>query len=210
MSQTTAGRFPLDPNFVGSGINALVGAEFSPMNAFATRRTNGFIRTAQLQNQPTIMESWNLLGWSVRARLVAAGTPQNMFGGGPFTSPWARLGDLWVGLMLDAPLQNAGGFQLSGVTDAPGIAAFPQDLSTFGKLWAGSDPVAWISDSQASLGINIADQDCSLLGLTFMFGSPIRARSGAQLQMTTILTPSITNGVSLYLRSMDFSVIYDT
>lgn len=206
MSQTTAGSFPSDPNF-STFTTQMVGAEVSPANTYPTRRMSGFIRTAQLVDQPTVTQAWTILGWSVRARLVASA---NVISAGAPLPAWAQLGDLWCGLMLDANLQNAGGTAPSGVK-LSGNASFPQDLSTFGKLWSGgSDPVAFLSDSQVLVGAGLTDPDCSLLGLTYMLPSPVRARSGAQLQMATILTPSITNGVSLFLRSMDFSLIYDT
>lgn len=77
---------------------------------------------ATLQNQPTLMESWNIVAWSIALRVQL-----QLLSSSTGFAPHGRLGDIYAGLIVDVPQAN----------DPP----FPSDSSLVQQLFNGdSDP----------------------------------------------------------------------
>ncbi|HEX6461118.1 MAG TPA: hypothetical protein VF032_19535 [Thermoleophilaceae bacterium] len=172
--------------------------------------SSGAIRTEQIQIQPTLVEHWSIIGWSIRLDI---GFLQ------AFGPVWGRLGNLWAGLLVDSALHNAGGAIAGGVgnnspTQQPGAVALPQDLSTFSKIWDGStDAISQVGKAGNLFpGIGISGRTLGApVGTTFMLPSPVDISPGTLLQMVLILTPSLSaGGLMILIQNAGFTVLYDT
>lgn len=179
-----AGSFPKQP---GANFVSIDGGAGAGQGAFTQGRTI----TTQATVQPSLTEKWTAVGWSMRAKMCIVpplvGDPT-----------WARFGNLWGGLEVDAPPQP------------PGFPAqigpkFPADLSPFAILWNGpNDPLPLLSSA------NSPESQFGIVALTFMLPVPILIRSGANLQMALVLTSSLVAGnVSVVIRDCEWSLIYD-
>lgn len=198
MSQIQTGSFPrqdLKPTNV-----VLYDGPVSNIAQF----TAGGVRVANLNIQPTLVQKWAVIGWSIRMRIgLQLATPGTVTGQGLAT--YGRLGDVWVGLVADASASNAGGVDVTPGIVKPGSASFPFDLSTFEKVFDGSsDPI------RQPANLTIADQ-YQLIGVTYGLPSPIEVVSGTQLQMALVQTPTLAGPgmFGLIVYSCDFSVIYN-
>jgi hypothetical protein len=187
-SQTLPGTFRRS---LGLGPDHVVLTDLGPNFA---DWTTGAVRVSPMPIWPSLMQRWRVLGFSTRGRLYGVRVNPPTFG---------RLGKLLVGLLVDAPLTDAG----SGL---PGVAQFPVDLSTFDTVWDGQqDQLRFIAPPFVPAAL-IPDESCGLIGKTFMFPSPVEVGSGAQMQMAAVLTPSLTAGaLNLVLKSLDYSLIYE-
>lgn len=154
----------------------------------------GKTRVQQLSNSPSLVKPWTVYGWTMEIRLGYQFTTSGVAPGSPF----GRMGDLWGGLLIDTPL-----------SDSPFAANLPPDLSTFTKIWEGNtDPVRQVAGSSPVTAFQ-------LVPVTFMLPSPVVARSGAQLAMGLVLTPSLWGSTAasadthqLRIPTAFFSVIY--
>lgn len=158
--------------------------------AGSTTYTPGATRTDPLHLQPTLVETWSIVGFTVRVRLALMASTN-------VGQVWGRLGTLWAGLITDSSLPSQ---QLAG---------FPTDLSTMTAIWDGKqDEVRTVP-----LAVPVNPLDCSLIAATFMLPQPISVRSGSQLQMGLVLTPSMltcaAGTLGLLVLSCSYSVIYN-
>jgi hypothetical protein len=155
--------------------------------------TKGAIRTMPVAIQPTLMERWRIVGFSVRAQLGIVRALAN-----PFYGRWT---DLWSGLLVDTTMS-----EFSGIQGDRGAVTLPQDLSTFAKLWSGqTDAPPPIITSPFAI---TAGQ--GWFGLTYMLPAPIDVRLGAQISFALILMPMLLGfGMGFKVGSCDFSVLYD-
>lgn len=157
-------------------------------------RTVGQYAAVQLPVQPTSASAWVILGFSVQVRMA-------IYINGVTPPYWARLGDLWAGLLIDRPAvqRNVSGFARWGPAD------FPPDVSMMTKIWDGStDPITTIN---SSTGLDTSN--FHLISEVFSIPFPVTIRPGSQLYFGLILTPSILDTL-IYPAVLDceFSVIY--
>lgn len=167
-----------------------------------TIRDPGAIRVAPLTIQPNLTQRWVAIGWNVRARVAIATSPT--------FQTYAKFGQLWTGLMVDSTLGNSGG--IAGLFPLSGGATFPGDFSNFDVLWGGNDDPLPVFDRNvlAPIASFPAVTAWGLLAKTFMFPSPIDIRSGSNMQMALVLTPSILGQfVTVKVLSCDFTVLYN-
>lgn len=190
--QVLAGEFERnDPAYLTPGVAALVDGD----GFGVTNYTTGTTRLDQLPFSPNLTERWTIIGYSVRIRM---GLLQN--GAGPM---WGRIGNLWAGLISDSPLASA---------QSPN---FPIDLSTFVQVFnGGQDTLRLVADpSTFATPALINDAQYSLIAQTFMLPQPIQVRSGSQLQMALIMTPSMLTSLAgltrILVRSCSYSVLYN-
>lgn len=155
----------------------------------------GATRVSTVNSQPTLSQPWTIYGWSVRIRAVI----------GVFQRPYfARFGNLWFGLAINANLIDTGGIDPASSNALSGGATLPPDLSTFDKVWDG-DSLKVVDIAQ-----QLDDTDFDLLGVTYLFPAPITIGPGSQMQMALVLNPSvIANNVAFVVRSCEYSLIYD-
>lgn len=171
------------------------------------QRLSGGVRTVQANIQPTLMETWTILGWTM-----------NIFFGwnraGGFNGPyWGQLGQIWAGLQVDGFLREAGGGSGGGFS-LPGGAAFPTDMSTFTKAWdADSDPTPANVENAAG-GTTVG---FTVVPAIFQLPFPLLLRSGARLQMVLIRTPPVVGSViaaggmpGIEIRAAQYTISYDT
>lgn len=177
-----AGAFPVNPT--GGNVNVL-----ADVTGVQNDYTSGQTVVSPVTSNPTLLERWVVLGWSMRVR-VAVFTPA----GSPAPPYWARFGKLWGGFMPSASIQNQG------------AVAFPPDMSTFTVLWDGQFPIPVFSGSPATP----TTPAFGLVALTYMLPSPIPLRPGAQIQMGLVMTPTLSSGsITLAVRECIYSIIYD-
>lgn len=183
--QVLAGEFPTLPP-----TNSVYGDTIAgPTTGFTT----GLTRVVPLQLQPTLVERWQIIGYSVRIRLgLAFFLPSGQI--------WGRLGQLWTGLVTDSSLTPAN------------VATFPSDLSTFVKVWDGqNDDIREVNLNELNAG-TANPLGYTLIAQTFMLPQPIEIRSGSQIQMALVLTPSMITTLTaaeLVILRASYSVIYN-
>lgn len=190
--QVLAGQFDrVDPAYQ-PGFMVLVDGDGTPTTGY----TPGATRVDQLPFSPTLVEKWSVIGYSVRVRL---GLSRTITDG----QMWGRLGSLWAGLISDSSLKPAQ------------YANFPIDLSTFVKVFDGAqDEIRWVTNpgSFTAPG-NIPDNTYTLIADTFMLPQPVEVRSGAQVQMCLVQTPSLltvsAGTMQFNVRDCTYSVIYN-
>lgn len=225
-AETLTGRFtyPLDANVPADQfvfIDKVPGAVATA--GVASAYTNGLVRVQPIDLRPSLMETWSLLGWSLRARV---GYVQQ---GAPVGGPWARWGDVWAGLTVDRPMDNIGGGVFFnnvglGIVQSPKIATegraqLPEDLSTFAKLWRPDDPLPLFQNDFALNGWPAGGTArMAPVALLNMLPIPLALNTGLTLQMVLIVTPSIhamvvSPGVGellhFALAEVAFTVFYD-
>lgn len=186
------------PELPGAGINAV--AVDTPTNGVAythvTDRTPGFYAFQRLPDSPTSADAWDILAFTVSLRL---GVVVDLAGGLPAGYQyWARFGDLWAGVVLDGTILAGA----AGQTPIWPPGQFPSDLSTFDRIWDGSqDDIRVVNSSTIT--------DFTLIARTFQLPFPPRIRSGSQLGFALILTPSILDpAIAIFVRSCQFSIAY--
>lgn len=160
-------------------------------------KTPGVVRTADINLQPSLVQSVSVIGWTASARLGVPSVGVQSYG---------ILGSLWIGIAVDASIPNAGGADMSG-HQVPGVATFPADLSGFSQVWDGSTDT--INRVANGLLVDPNESDYALVADTFMLPTPIKFTAGNALQMVAVLTPSkLSNGLYVIIQSIKYSVIY--
>lgn len=204
MSDILTGTFPPKDLFLGT-VGALIEAGNAGGVGLPPAWTAGVIRVVPVGVQPSLVQRWTVLGFSVQIRIAMQFTPRNVFNSQPLAA-YGTFGKLYAGLLFDATTSNSGGM-MNG-SQLPGGAYFPFDLSTFTVVWDGSEDSARVIAQGAG---NAPDSSFSLLAETFMFPSPVAIRSGSNMEMALVLTPSVLSpcDAGLIVRSCAYSVIYD-
>lgn len=171
-------------------------------------RTNGVTRISQVTAVPNVLQTFTLLGWSMRVYLVVSGSVV------PY---YANMGRLWGGMLIDSPLQSGGGWSMASgsLLAVPGQAVLPPDLSTFDELWTQDDDITSTGWSFTSGPLPPPSNPAfggvvpTLVGKTFMFNSPIVIRPSTDLKMALVMTPSIMSWqLWLVCLQADFTVLY--
>lgn len=189
--QVLAGAFTRDDPSFALGQAVLVDGQSTALTAF----TGGSTRLAQLPFQPNLTETWQVIGYSTRIRMGLAGQ------GAALGQMWGRLGNLWAGLVTDSSLKPS--FN----------ANFPIDLSTFVKVFdGGQDDLRFVNSPASSSPPGALDY--TLLAGTFMLPQPIIVRSGSQVQMCLVLTPSMLTCsgaglMNIIVQDCSYSVLYN-
>lgn len=202
--QTIAGAFTQVPISYTLGFGGTAVCQDPGGGGAFSAYTSGITRVSPLTVQPSLVQDWSVLGITVqtRAAVVAINRPTVAF-------TFGRFGSIWAGLFLDTPVRDFGPPQ------------FPADMSPFTKIWdRDSDPpLRLLQNVTADPGEDLF----SLLATTFMFPVPLSVRSGSQLAMGLILTPSLVDGGVLVnttpqniglntvvtVKSCRYSVLYD-
>lgn len=159
----------------------------------------GASRFEPLSFAPTLMEKWQIIGFTTRAAIALNArdsiTPTNpvQFNG--------KCGSLWGGVAPQSDLQNSAGA-------GPII---PADLSTFTQLWNGDDPVKVFQQFALPNDPTLY----TTLVQTFLLPVPMDVRSGSNLGVGIFLLPSllgITGGavplIDVLVRQVTFVVLY--
>jgi hypothetical protein len=207
-TQTITGEFPRG-DWGSSFISFDTAVIYDDIMQGAAGRSHGATRVARVDLQPTLMQHWRILGWSISAKLGLAISPAL-----PVTAGiWGTLGELWAGLASGANLADSGGMPhgIAFGTVPKTQVAFPPDMSTFAKIWDGAEErITLISNALSGLE---ADARAVQVGLTYMLPSPIEHTTGSQVQMVLALTKSVIGTISgpcsVLVRSATYTLIYD-
>lgn len=159
----------------------------------------GASRGIQLRINPSVMQRFTLIGFSTQVRMAvaAASGPVVAANGGA----WARFGDLWAGLYVNAPLPNT-----NDVFNPQVGAAFPPDLSTFAKIWDGSSDPVQIYDATTPRPLDPYSQ---LIASNTMLPAPVQIAPSSNVGFGLVLTPSLmTDNVKPTIVSCSYSVLY--
>lgn len=186
------------PELPGLGISCVAidlatnGISFTHQND----RTPGFYASVPLAAQPTNIDSWEILAFTIQLRLGLF--PIDLLGAPAGYQVWARFGSLLAGIALDGSIPGS-----SGASPTWPPAQFPNDLSTFDTVWDGSlDDIRFVSGSAAT--------DAILIAKTVQLPFPPKVRAGSQLSFALIMTPSFLDaGVIFMVRQCKFSIVYN-
>lgn len=223
-SQALYGSFP--PQFpgvnTGFGICTLILADSQIAgNPQQTRRSLGCIRVVEIQDKPTLLETWQIIGWNLNIRLaLTVGT----------LPVWGRIGDLWAGLLINTPFNDVGLTEFAGawnaqVVQTPSVTKspvqLPANLSTFTKIWDGeADPIRILAGNN----FQPQESECDLIATSFSLPLPISLRNADRIQFALIKMPSVfggavdttvgpsqnaSNELQFAVKSAAFSVQYD-
>ena len=185
-------------------------------DAAGVKKSSGAVRVVPVSIQPSLVERWQVLGFSVRLQTAISWLYGSVYAN--VDRPYGRVGDIWAGALIDAPMAASGGAILGGKPF--GAAQLPQDMSTFTKVVDADEPRPILNATGPTAPQNVVSIPAGqgLFGTTFMFPVPQVLHSGSQLQMALIALPSkigrynvppVTNGWILFVQSCSYTVIYD-
>lgn len=163
-------------------------------------RTPGIFAATQLPASPTMSHPWDILGFTVQVEMAIFGPIS-----GTHHQSWARLGDLWAGVVTDQAVLGPGKQPVVPLLIWP-PAKFPSDLTPFLKLWSGADDDAiFVNDVTGG-----TPQSRTRLAQSFIFPFPIVVQPGSPLAFALVLTPStLDSSVRIQIYSCNFTLLYE-
>ena len=168
-------------------------------NGVQSEWTRGANIIAGVSSQPSLMAPWTVTGWSVRflGQLVSFANA-----GG-----YGALGEVWGGLVLGSPTPTSPGpLQLPWASP---MGPFPNDLSTFTKVWDGAQSAPFPRADGLSTQTATAGAPPRYSELTFPLPIPVTMQPGDQIGIGLWLTPALVFNTITQIRGASWSISYD-
>jgi hypothetical protein len=188
MQQTIAGAFRTVPT---GGTGLPVNLEDQAAIVTSPNWTPGATLIDQMAISPPAGQSWTIASYTISF----AGA---IFSSGIAVRSFGRLGKLLAAIMLGAAPTPAG-----AITP---MRALPTDLSTAVTLWDGSQDPPF--GQLTGIGGPATFPNVPIIGGESL-AQPIAVGPGEQISLGLWLTPSLIQGVEIYIINAQYTVIYD-